>query len=115
MQPEAAKLLWDAREAADRIARVIAARDLDDYLGDDLLRSAVERQFEVIGEALPRLRRIDAQLAECVPELSRIVDFRNVLAHGYASVDDHLVWDLAKTKLPALRAALDTLLQAEHP
>ena len=62
MQPEAAKRLWDAREGADRIARFIAGRDLDTYLGDDLLRSAVERQFEVIGEALGRLRRIDASL-----------------------------------------------------
>jgi hypothetical protein len=51
MRPEAAALLWNAREAAERIARFTTGRGLDDYLADDLLRAAVERQFEIIGEA----------------------------------------------------------------
>lgn len=48
---EAAKLLWDARGAAERIARFTADRGFDDYLADDMLRAAVERQFEIVGEA----------------------------------------------------------------
>ncbi len=56
---DARKYLWDAKHAAERIARFIAGRDFDGYLADELLRSAVERQFEIMGEALGVLRRAD--------------------------------------------------------
>lgn len=59
MQPESRKYLWDASQAADRITRFVAGRTLDQYQTDDLLRSAVERQFEIIGESLAQLRKID--------------------------------------------------------
>lgn len=107
---DAAKLLWDAQGAADRIARFTAGRSFDDYLADDMLRAAVERQFEIIGEAFAGLRRIDPTLAASIPDLPRIVAFRNVLIHGYASVDPKLVWGVIENHLPALRAALAQLL-----
>jgi len=87
----AAKLLWDARQAADRIARIVAGKSFDDYLSDDILRWAVERQFAISGEALAVLRRIEPALADRIPDLPRIIAFRNVLIHGYAGVDDRLV------------------------
>ena len=52
MLPDSAKLLWDALQAADRLVRFVTGKSLEDYLADELLRSAVERQFEIIGEAL---------------------------------------------------------------
>ena len=83
----AAKYLWDARRAAERIARFTSGRTCDDDLGDEMLRSAVERQFEIIGEAFTGLRRVDPSLAATIPDLPRvdprgspdIVAFRNVL------------------------------------
>ena len=57
-----------------------------------MLRSAVERQFEIIGEACDQLAKTAPTLAERIPDLRRMVDFRNVLAHAYAIVDDALVW-----------------------
>ncbi len=64
----------------------------------------------MIGEALNQLARIDAQVASQLPELPRIVAFRNVLIHGYATVDDRLVWGVIETSLSPLRAMLDSLL-----
>jgi uncharacterized protein with HEPN domain len=107
---ESRKYLWDASNAAERILRFIGKRVFDDYLEDEMLRAAVERQFEIIGEALSRLRRVDSDKAAAVPDLGRIVAFRNILIHAYATVDDHLVWGVIESELPKLRAALDLLL-----
>jgi uncharacterized protein with HEPN domain len=76
--------------AAERIARFTSGHSFDDYLSNELLRSGVERQFEIIGEALGGLRRADPALATQIPDLARIVAFGNVLIHGYATVDDQL-------------------------
>lgn len=65
----AAKYLWDAQRCGERIARFTAERTFDDYLADDMLRAAVERQFEIIGEAFAALRRVDPELAASIPDL----------------------------------------------
>lgn len=90
MAPEAAKYLWDAQAATQRIQRFIQGKSFDEYLADELLRSGVERQFEIIGEALGQLRKQFPDVAEKIAELPRVVGFRNVLIHGYATVDDAL-------------------------
>ncbi len=71
---------------------------------------AVERQFIVIGEALAALRRVEPDTASNILDLGRIVAFRNVLIHGYASVDDRLVWGVIERELDTLRASIDRLL-----
>lgn len=77
-----------------------------------MLKSAVERQFEIIGEALNALSRIDPQTAAAIPDLARIVAFRNVLIHGYATVDDRLVWGVVEGKLPVLQSTCERFLQS---
>ncbi len=104
------KLLWDAKVATDRIFRFIAGKSFGDYLDDEMLRAAVERQFEIIGEALTSLKRTAPDIANQIPELSRIIAFRNVLIHEYAAVDNRLVWGVAEGKLEDLRSSLDRLL-----
>jgi uncharacterized protein with HEPN domain len=111
MPPEARKYLWDALEAARRIARFTSGKSLEAYESDELLRSAVERQFEIIGEALSRFRALDPENAAAIPELPRIVAFRNILIHGYASVDDKLVWGIVEGKLGSLVGALERHLE----
>ena len=110
MKEGSRKYLWDAMTAAERIGRFTSGRALDEYLSDELLRSAVERQFEIIGEALAALRRTDPDTASTIPEIDRIVAFRNLLIHGYATVDDRLVWGVVEGKLSGLREALSRLV-----
>lgn len=107
--------LWDARRAAQHIQVFIEARTWNDYATDALLRSAVERQFEIVGEALNRLRQTDEALAMKVPDIARIVAFRNLLIHGYASIDDRLVWDTAIDRVAPLIETLRHLLGEEPP
>ena len=113
MRRDPRKYLWDAQQAAERVARFVAGKSFDDYLADEQLRSAVERQFEIIGEALAQLARLDPTTAADVPDLPRIVAFRNVLIHGYATVDDRLVWGVVESSLPGLRAHLSALLAGQ--
>ena len=82
MQPDPAALLWDARRAAQLILDFVAGRSWQDYRADAMLRSAVERQFELIGESLSQLSRVDPVTATGVEDLPRIVAFRNVLVVG---------------------------------
>jgi uncharacterized protein with HEPN domain len=79
LQRDPKSLQWDAHEAAEVIAAVTAGKSFADFDRDIVLRSAVERQFEIIGEALAQLARIDAAMAQKVPDLRQIIAFRNVL------------------------------------
>ena len=112
MQRDPKSLLWDAHAAAEVIAAVTAGKSFADFDRDIVLRSAVERQFEIIGEALAQLARIDAPIAQKVPDLRQIIAFRNVLIHGYATVDPARVWRVIEDNLPPLRTALAALLAA---
>ena len=71
----------------------------------------MEREFEVIGEAMTQLARVDEGVAASIQGYQRIIAFRNVLIHGYADVDDRLVWDVVETSLPTLAREIDLLLE----
>ena len=103
MRHETKKYLYDVAQAAELIAQFTAGKTFADYLADPMLRAAVERKFEIIGEALVQLSRRDAPTAARVGEHRRIIAFRNILIHGYADVDDRLVWDIVESKLAGLR------------
>jgi uncharacterized protein with HEPN domain len=110
MRLEARKYLFDIQQAAERITRFCEDKNFDDYQHDELLRSAVERQFEIMGEALTQLARDDADVAEKIKDYRKIIAFRNILIHAYATVDDRIVWGVVEGDLPALKASLATLL-----
>jgi uncharacterized protein with HEPN domain len=110
MRLEAQKYLFDIRRAADRIARFCEGRTFDSYRNDELLRSAVERQFEIMGEALSQLARHAPDVAGKIQDHRKIIAFRNILIHAYATVDDRIVWGVIEGNLPALRASLAALL-----
>ena len=115
MLPETAAHLWDALEAAR------AARDFTEgivyheFTGDLMRRSAVERQLEVLGEALNRIRRVDSETSQRIPGLAQIVGMRNIIAHDYGSIDCRLVWEAATTRVPDLVAVLALLLDEVSP
>ncbi len=110
MQPEIKKLLYDIALAAGRPQRFSSGKTFDDYERDDMLRSAVERQFEIIGEAVSQLAKVDPDVANKISEHRRIIAFRNILIHGYALVDDRVVWEMLQLKLPLLHQQVLALL-----
>ncbi len=111
MQRDPRTYLWDALEGANRINEFLKGISSEEYRVDEMLSSAVERQFMIIGEALNRLSQMNPDIADSIPELSRIVSFRNVLVHGYASIDKLIVWSVATEKLDNLIKVIHDLLE----
>jgi uncharacterized protein with HEPN domain len=110
MRPETEKLLHDIRSACRKILRFTDGKCLDDYSDDDLLRSGVERQFEIIGEALNAVLKLDPEIAGLITDPQRIVSFRNLLIHGYSEVNDKVEWGIVEKGLPLLYREVETLL-----
>jgi len=115
MQPRSAALLWDLVTAAKRVRGFVAGKTWEEYRENLLLRSGVERQFEIAGEAMSQLRNFDPGIAQRVPDMHRIVGMRNSLIHGYAEVNDLTVWRTATENLDELVAAVETLLAEAGP
>jgi len=110
MLPEAGACLWDAAEAANLVHEFIGDRTEAEFTSDLLLRSAIERQLEILGEALNRLRRFDAETAARVPELDKVIGMRNIIAHEYGHIDYEIVWRAATTSVPVLVPVLASLV-----
>ena len=107
------KLLLDVRDAGESILQHSAAKSFAEYSADRFFRRAVEREFEIIGEALNRIDRLDPPTAARISELRRIVDFRNRIIHGYDTVDDAVVWGIVEKHLPLLIKEVASLLDVD--
>lgn len=90
MTNEVKKRLLEVINACDAVAEFVAGKNFAAYEGDRLLRSAVERQFEIIGEALNKSAGADGSLTAKFSEIHRIIGLRNRLIHGYDNVDDEI-------------------------
>jgi uncharacterized protein with HEPN domain len=110
MQLESKKLLQDVLDALELLARFADGKSFADYQADPMLRAAVEREFEIVGEALKQLADRDPDAANRVPELRRIVAFRNILIHGYREVDHAVVWEALTTRVAPLSDIVRSML-----
>jgi uncharacterized protein with HEPN domain len=115
MLPESHKMLFDMLQAVARIERFTSGATFEAFQSNDMLRSAVERQFEIIGEALSRLNKSEPPVAAGISEYRKIISFRNVLIHGYDAITDSITWDIIQNKLPILRQELEDLARNISP
>ena len=110
MQRRTLKLLDDIRDAAEFIIDRTRDRSLAEYQADRVLSAAVERHFIIIGEAFNRLSRADPETASIIKSYPQIVGFRNVVVHGYDTLEDAIVWGIIRNELPRLSAQVKQLL-----
>jgi len=97
------KLLLDVSLACQEIMEFTEEKSYKEFQEDRLLQLAIEREFEIIGEALFRLEKVDPEtLADRIPEYRKIIDFRNILAHGYDIIDVAAIWDFVQNRVPEL-------------
>ena len=107
------KHLLDALNACRAIQDFVTDRTWEEYEQSLMLRSAIERQFEIIGEALNRAEEVDPELALLVPDVRRIIGLRNRIIHGYDSVDDELLWQTIHKHVPSLAQRLAELMEGD--
>ncbi|HNT33801.1 MAG TPA: DUF86 domain-containing protein [bacterium] len=107
--------LLDIIEACQAINDAVAGFDFSCYENSRLVRSAVEREFIVIGEAMAALSRFAPETFDLITRGRRIVDFRNQLTHEYHTVDDAIVWAVIKNYVPLLgRESKERLVRLEE-
>jgi uncharacterized protein with HEPN domain len=111
MQLEAKKLLYDIQTACKAIEQFVAGKNLEHYENDLLLQSAVERQFMIIGEALSQLIREWPEFEVKISNAREIVDLRNVIVHGYSTVENQTVWGIIQGDLLVLSKEIDNLIR----
>jgi uncharacterized protein with HEPN domain len=102
--------LLDILDACAAIDDVMDGVSLDDYRARRSVRSAVEREFILIGEALRRISGVQAAIFESITNARSIIDFRNLLAHDYGAVDDDAVYGLVYSDLVVLKAEVSEIL-----
>lgn len=110
MDNEIKKYLFDIKEAIDSIENYLGdKRDFNIYLSNKMLRRAIEREFEIIGEAMKRIDNLDTSIN--ISSKRQIVSMRNRVIHGYDKTDDEIIWGTIVRHIPTLKIEIDKLLE----
>lgn len=111
MKDDSRAHLHDIHSSAVAVKEFTYGKGYEDYAADELLRSAVERKFEIMGEALTRLRRDDPATLSRIRDYRDIISFRNILVHGYDTIDDRIVWGVIEEDLARLIEDVEALIR----
>jgi len=115
MQRDLCAYLQDILDAADSIQLFVGGLSFETFDQVDLILSAVERKFEIIGEALNQASKYFPASVDSVPELKGIIGQRNRIAHGYFAVDPIILWKSIEEDLPKLIKEVERLKAVSCP
>ncbi len=109
MELEIKKFLFDIHESIESIEKYLGDKhDFKVYLADKMLRRAVEREFEIIGEAMGRIEKLNSDIS--ISGKRQIISMRNRVIHGYDKIDDEIIWGTIVRHLPTLKMEIANLL-----
>lgn len=109
MELEIKKHLYDIYESIDSIEKYLGTkRDFKTYMSNKMMRRAIEREFEIIGEAMSRLDKLNPSIA--ISNKKQIISMRNRVIHGYDKIDHEIVWGTIVRHLPKLKEEIGLLL-----
>ena len=110
MNNEILKFLFDIQVSIESIENYLGdKRDFKVYMENKMLRRAVEREFEIIGEALNCINKLDVSIT--ISGMKQFIGMRNRVIHGYDKIDDEIVWGTIVRHLPTLKSEISILLQ----
>lgn len=105
------KFLFDIADSARFVLSMATGETADRYVQDRVFRGSMERELQIIGEAMLQLRTVDPKAAATFSEYERIIGFRHVLVHGYDTLDPEVVWYIVTQKLPVLLSEVEEQLK----
>ena len=107
------KHLQDILDAINEVESFFGDRPkyFEEFCDDLCLRRAVERDIEIIGEAMSRILKVDRNIA--ITNSRKIVDARNYIIHGYDSLSADILWSIVINHLPKLKEEVRTLLEQQ--
>jgi uncharacterized protein with HEPN domain len=104
------KYLFDMLDRAQFVTGLLRTRTIDDLVNDRVLRSAVERELSIVGEALMQLNAAAPAQAQRIHQWREIIGFRHVLVHGYGELNMQTIWDTVRDDLPVLIEQVEAML-----
>ncbi|HUP60020.1 MAG TPA: HepT-like ribonuclease domain-containing protein [Thermoanaerobaculia bacterium] len=108
--------LWHIEKAANNVISFIGGCTKEQFLADTMLRSAVERELIIIGEAMARAEEVDPELATMISDVPGIIACRNQLVHNYPRIAPDRIWEIITEHVPLLLTEVRALLSAgENP
>jgi uncharacterized protein with HEPN domain len=109
MEIEIKKFLYDIFESLNSIENYLGEKkDFNIYINDKMLRRAIEREFEIIGEALNRIDKLNPSIK--ISSKKQIISVRNRVIHGYDKIDNEIIWGIIVRHLPILKTEIQNLL-----
>lgn len=110
MDLEIKKCLFDIKESIASIESFLGdKRDFNVYISNKMLQRAVEREFEIIGEAMNRIEKLDPSIN--ISSKKQIINMRNRVIHGYDKIDNEIIWGTIVRYLPILKTEIQVLLK----
>ncbi len=103
--------LWDIQQASDEILLFTLNKTFEDYENERILQAAVEREFEIIGEALTQIAHLFPLDVVRITHYKRFIGFRNILIHRYSTIADEIVWGTIELDLPTLKSQVILLME----
>ena len=103
------KYILDIKESVSSIEEFLGdISDFKMYQNNKMLKRAVEREFEIIGEAMNRIEKLDSIIA--ISSKHQIISMRNRVIHGYDKIDDEIIWGTIIRHLPILKKEISVLI-----
>jgi len=106
MDNKISKLIYDLEQAILNMENIIRGCTDVEFKENMMMKLAVERLFEIIGEAVNRIKKNDKTIYEMIDESDKIICFRNVITHGYDIIDDDITWSISNEKIPVLKESI---------
>lgn len=110
------KWLYDIKLSIEEIESFFENRDDNffEYRKNIMLKRAVERNLEIIGEAVNRILKRDERFSDKISEAKSIIGLRNQVIHAYDNISDENIWSILINHLPKLKNEINVLIEGTH-
>ena len=112
MDEKILKWLFDIKLAIEEIDGYFDGkqRDFSEYTRNIMLKRAIERNLEIIGEAISRISKEDSGIVDKITNARSIIGLRNQVIHAYDNISDENIWSIITTHLPKLKEEVNELI-----